>query len=94
MKTRKRKSLEEKINDLDQFFLESIQGSDSEKLKDELIKLDKYEGELISQKEDDEDLKQRQEEAKEAGRVYTEGFKAIKLKRQYILRMMSDQGQI
>lgn len=91
---RRRKSLEEKINDLDQFFIESLQGSQSDDLKNKLVDLDRYEGDLINQKEDDEDLKQKQEIAKEAGKVYSEGFKAIKLKRQYILRMLSDQGKL
>jgi hypothetical protein len=89
-----KKSLEEKINDVDQFFLESVQGSDAEELKKKLIALDSYEGELSDTKEDDEDLKDKIEIAKEAGAVYRDGFKAIKLKRQFLLRVLKDKGAI
>jgi len=88
------KSLEEKISDLDQFFIESVEGLQGEALKKKLFELDKYEGDLMSQKEDDEDLKEKQAIAKEANAIYSEGFKAIKLKRKFLLRMLTDQGQI
>ena len=89
-----KKTLEDKIRDIDQFFMESVEGNTSDELKKKLISLDSYEGELSQTKEDDEDLKDKMELAKEAGAVYRDGFKAIKLKRQLLLRMLKDQGAI
>lgn len=89
-----KKSFEQQVRDLDEHFVEEVLMASPEKLGDKLIALTKYRIELEEQKENDIDLKRAKEEAAEAGKVYSEGFKAIKMKQKYIFNLLSSQGTI
>lgn len=91
---REKKSFEAKVRDLDEHFVEEVLMASPEKLGEKLIGLTKYRIELEDQKENDIDLKRAQEEYAEAGAVYRENFKAIKMKQKYIFNLLSSQGLI
>lgn len=89
---REAKSAEQKMRDLDENFVEEVLALSPEKLNEKLVNLTKYRIELEDAKENDVDLKQAQEQAKEAGAQYSEGFKAIKMKQKYIFNLLGNQG--
>lgn len=89
-----KKSFEQQVRDLDEFFVDEVLMMTPEKLGDKLISLTKYRIEMEEQKDNDLDLKKAKEAAQEAGKVYSEAFKAIKLKQKYIFNLLSQQGRI
>lgn len=91
---REKKSFEQKVRDLDEHFVEEVLPMSPEQLGDKLISLTKYGIELTEEKENDEDLKTKREALAEAGKVYSEGLKAIKLKQKYIFNLLSNQGAV
>jgi len=91
-KARAKKSVEAKINDIDEAFCGSIRSSSSDEIKEKLIKLDRYENELHGAREDDMDLASKKEALKVANQTYTEPLNAIKLKRSFALKILDEQG--
>ena len=87
------KTLEEKMKDLDEFFVDEIRSTTAEGVKDKLIKLDRYEGELEDARKEDADLASKKEAAKVAGETYSIPLKAIKLKRAFALKVLTEKGQ-
>lgn len=87
------KTLEEKVKEVDEYFVEEIRLSTPEAIKEKLIKLDRYEDELISIREEDEDLRAKRDAARIAGETYSVPLKAIKLKRAFSLKILSEKGQ-
>jgi hypothetical protein len=94
MKKRKGpKTLEDKVNDVDSYFVEELRSGTVEQAKEKLLKLAKYETELEEAKKDDEDLASKREALKIANQTYSEPLKAIKLKRAFALKVIAEKGQ-
>ncbi len=91
---REKKSFESKVRDLDEHFVEEVLALTPEQLGNKLIGLTKYQIELQDEKENDEDLQSLKEQVAEAGKVYSEGFKAIKMKQKYIFNLLTNQGAL
>lgn len=85
------KTLEEKVKDLDDLYADEIRLSTVDQIKDRLLKLDKYECELIDARAEDEDLKSKREQLKVANETYTVPLKAIKLKRAFGLKVLAEK---
>lgn len=88
------KSLEEKINDLDENYAGDVRSTDPEAIKSRLLKLDIYEQELQDAKSEDMDLAQKAEAHSEAKKTYSEPLGAIKLKRSFCLQVLSEKGSL
>ena len=86
------KTLEDKINAIDAAFAGEVRMATTDQIKERMIKLDRYEVELLETRKEDQDLKSKKEDAKVAGEVYSEGLKATKLKRQFMLSVLSEKG--
>jgi FtsZ-binding cell division protein ZapB len=93
-KGKKTKSLEDKIRDLDEHFLDEVVGLNPEQLKDKLASLMGHQEEIEEARADDEDLKSLEEQVKTAKLTYTEPLKAIKLKKTMLVRILKDQGKL
>lgn len=86
------KTLEDKINSIDVAFVSEVRTSTVESIKERMIKLDRYEVTLLETRKEDMDLRSKKEAAKVAGETYTEGLKATKMKRQFMLQVLSEKG--
>jgi len=85
------KTLEEKVKDIDRSFADEVRVSTVEQIKERLVKLDKYETDLIDAKKEDEDLASKREALKIANQTYSEPMKAIKLKRAFIFKVLDEK---
>lgn len=86
------KSLEEKLRDMDDSFADEVRLSTPQQIKDRLLKLDKYECELEDARSDDEDLKSKREQLKVANETYSVPLKAIKLKRAFSMKVLTEKS--
>ncbi len=86
------KSFEQKVRDLDEHFVNEVLTMSPKDLNAKLISLTKYQIELQEAKNNDEDLRIKKEAASEAGKVYSEDFKAIKMKQKYIFNLLGNAG--
>lgn len=86
------KTLEEKVNDLDQYFADDLRSGSLEQAKEKLLSLDKYETELEEAKKEDSDLASKREALKIANQTYSEPLKAIKLKRALALKIIAEKS--
>lgn len=87
------KTLEEKVNDVDEYFAEEIRSATPEFIKEKLFKMDEYEVQLSKAKEEDEDLKMKRDALKVANQTYSVPLKAIKLKREFALQVLKEKGK-
>lgn len=87
------KTLEDKVRDLDQEFVNEVRAGTTDAIKDRLIKMDKYEVELQEAKKEDMDLASKREALKVANQTYSEPLNAIKLKRAFALKVLAEKGQ-
>lgn len=86
------KTLEEKIRDMDDAYADEVRLSTQQQIKDRLLKLDKYECDLEAARSDDEDLQSKREQLKIANETYSIPLKAIKLKRAFGLKVLSEKA--
>lgn len=84
----------DKFEDLSNEFKDKISQGDVDVIKAELANVNAHEHTLIKEREDDEDLKAKKEQAKDAGATYREGLKDTKLKRAFINRVLQDKGKV
>lgn len=91
-KGRTPKTLEGKLIDMDETFVNEMRLGTKDGIKDRLIKLDKYETELESAKKEDQDLASKREALAIANQTYSEPLKAIKLKRAFALQVLAEKG--
>lgn len=82
----------DKFADLDDEFKDAIAQSSPEDIKKRVAKIALDNEELLRAKEDDEDLAEKLEIAKDAGAVYREGVKANRLRIQFCKRVLEDKG--
>ena len=87
------KTLFDKVKDIDPSFLEEVYVLSEEQLKAKLVGILSEQTRLEKAKEDDKDLQQKQEQARVAGETYSIPFKAIKLKRQMIFKVLEERGK-
>ncbi len=86
------KTLEEKVRDVDAVFVDEIRVLTPDAVKDRLVKLDRYETELLETRKEDMELASLKEKTKTANETYSEPLKAIKLKRQFMLVVLKEKG--
>lgn len=89
-----KKSLEDKIRDLDANFLDEVSSLSPEQLKHKLAQIVGHAEEIFEAKENDVDLKEAEEKLKVLRSTYTEPLSAIKLKKTLLVRMLRDQGKL
>jgi predicted methyltransferase len=87
------KTLYDKINDIDKNFTSEVYALSQEQLNAKLSEMAKTQTETEDAKSKDTDLKSKQEQAKEAGKVYGEIFKALKMKRQFVIQVLQERGK-
>jgi hypothetical protein len=87
------KTLEEKIRDADVSFVDEIRVATPDQIKDRLVKLDRYETELLDTKKNDMELQSLREKTKTANETYSVPLKAVKLKREFMLVVLTEKGQ-
>lgn len=80
--------------DLPEDFKNSVDGANDDKILDMLGEVAKSEEANLRAKEGDEDLKEKQEQAKFAGEGYAEATKANRLKRRYLYDVLRARGKI
>lgn len=85
------KTLEEKLYEIDKRFIDELRCSTVDQVKEKMISLDRNETELIDAKKDDSDLASKREALKVANQTYSEPLKAIKLKRAFALKVLSEK---
>ena len=87
-----KKTLQDKVNDLDPYFVEEVYAGNPEQLRKRIIELDRYEQELAKAKEDDMDLLSKREALKVANQTYSVPLSGIKLKRAFLLEILDQKG--
>ena len=85
------KSLEEKVRDADPAFPDEVRVATPDQIKDRLVKLDRYETELLDAKKNDLELQSLREKTKTANETYSEPLKALKLKREFVLSILAEK---
>jgi hypothetical protein len=89
-----KKSLIEKVREIDEHFAEEAYSLTDDQLKDKMVSLAKYDEELEVAKENDQDLQEKQEQAKVANETYSVPRKANKLKRKLVLEVLRERGKV
>lgn len=92
-KIRLPKTLWDKVKEIDSDFAEEVYVLDENRLKAKLVDMAGEQTRLEKAKEQDQDLKSKQEQARVAGETYTVPFKAIKMKRQLIFKVLEERGK-
>jgi len=80
--------------DLDENFKEDILAMNEEEIRDRIATTALAQADLMAAKSEDQALKEKQEEYKEAGAVYREGTKMNKLRISYARQVLEDRGKI
>lgn len=83
----------DKVKALDPSFVEEVYTLTTEALKERSLGITKQSLELEHARSEDQDLKSKQEQAREAGKVYREGLTAARLKQKLIVEILSERGQ-
>ena len=91
---RTKKSLEDKIKEIDEHFLDEVISMEPDQLKTKLAKMVGHEEEILEAKKNDESLKELEDQVKTAKATYAEPLSAIKLKKTLVVRMLRDQGKL
>lgn len=81
------------FEDLDQDYTNELANLTSEELKGKVAEIALELQALMEAKDNDEDLKQAVEVAKEAGAVYREGAKGAKVRIKFIKRLLESRGK-
>jgi hypothetical protein len=88
----KNKEKKDEFADLPAEWKDAVAGMDKPAIDARIAEVAKAEEENQKLKGDDEDLKSRQLEAREAGKQYSDGTKANKLKIRFAMRVLRDKG--
>lgn len=88
------KTLFDKVKELDPYFAEEIYSATDEKLNEKLAQMakDLTTNEIAMAK--DMDLKALREQAKTAAETYTVPMRALKLKRQFVYKILEERGKV
>lgn len=87
------KTLFDKVKDIDPYFAEESYSATDERLHEKLANGAKEATTLENAMSKDVDLKSLREQAKTAAETYTVPLKAIKLKRQFIYKILEERGK-
>lgn len=87
-------TLYDKVNKVDPEFASSVHTMTDDELKNKLMHLNKYESEMEDAKQNDQELREAKERVKVAMESYREPLKASKLKRKFILQILSERGKV
>lgn len=82
-----------KFDDLDADFKSVVENMSDEDIRDRVAQIALDTEELLKAKEDDEDLKEKVQVAKEAGAVYREGVKMNRVRIQYAQMILDSRGK-
>ncbi|NBT57365.1 hypothetical protein EBT16_01130 [bacterium] len=82
-----------KFDDLDADFRSNVESLSDEEIKSRVAQIALDNELLLKAKEDDEDLKEKVQIAKEAGAVYREGVKMNRTKIQYAQMILESRGK-
>jgi uncharacterized membrane protein YdfJ with MMPL/SSD domain len=83
----------DEFQDLDSDFQDNCAAMDEGQLRNLIAKVALDQATLIEHKENDEDLAQKKEAAKDAGAVYRDGTKMNKLRIKFARRVLGDKGK-
>lgn len=78
--------------DLSEDFRSAVEGSSREEIESRIVKVVLDDVTLRKAKKDDQDLKEKQEAASFAAGIYRDGFKANKLKIEFMKKALDDKG--
>lgn len=81
-----------KFDDVPSEFKEAVESESAAQIDQRILAAVKETEEILKAKDDDEDLKEKQAAYREAGAVYKEGVKALRLKQQYCLFIKESRG--
>lgn len=82
-----------KFDDLDADFKSGVESMTDEDIRDKVAQIALDTEELLKAKEDDEDLKEKVQIAKEAGAVYRDGVKMNRVRIQYAQMVLESRGK-
>lgn len=89
---RPKKCLKDKLNDLDPHFVAEVDSYTSDRVKQKIVDLSKYRETVETSQKEDPDLQSARDQVKVLNETYTIPLKANKLKMQYLLQKLSEQG--
>lgn len=89
----KKLSLGEKVTELDPDFAKEVVTLTVEQLKEKIVTLTKYSCELEEAKSLDGDLQEKQAQAREAAKSYSEPLTANRLKRRLIVQILKEKNE-
>lgn len=82
----------DKFADLDESFKAEVQGASADALKDIVARITLSNAAIQAEKEDDQDLREKQAAATAAGAIYREAAKAHKTKLAFVRETMKSRG--
>lgn len=89
---RPKKSLRDKLKDIDPYFLDEVDGMPKDQVEAKVVSLTKYREEVETAQKADEDLKSARAKVKTINETYTVPLRANKMKLQYLLQRLAEQG--
>ena len=87
------KTLFDKVKEVDEYFVQEVYTLSDDQLRQKLSDISIQTSYEESNRDKDDDLKQKQEVAKEAGKKYSEPINALKLKRKMVFQILSERGK-
>lgn len=87
------KTLHDLVNEIDPTFANEIYALSDSQINEKLISMAKYKSELEEAQKADTDLQSLREQVRVANKTYTEGFKALKLKRKLACKVLIERGK-
>ncbi|MGH7241363.1 MAG: hypothetical protein ACREGB_03650 [Candidatus Saccharimonadales bacterium] len=88
------KTLWDKVNELDPRFATEVNSMADEALHKKIVDHTQLASEYEATKAKDDDLKSKQNAAREAAKTYSEPLKAIKLKNRLIIQTLKERGKM
>lgn len=82
------------FEDLDSDFKDAAANMTEDQLNSKIADVAKNEQENLKNRAADQDLKEKREQAGEAGKQYKEASKANRLRIQFLIRVLGDKGRV
>lgn len=93
MSRRKKKSVFDKLKELDPAFLDEVVALDSDNMGKKIVELAKYQSQIEEAKKQDVDLSRILEQKRVAEEVYVQGIKVNKMKIKFLVQTLEARGK-
>lgn len=85
--------MKDKFKNLDEDFKDLVANMNEDEIRNKIAEVAIAQEELMNAKEDDQDLAEKAEAAKEAGAIYREGSKMNRMRIQFCKQVLEDRGK-